>query len=54
MSTTVTIPHYAKKIKKCSRQAVLKAVQKNKLHLLPGVIKTTKVGRDYLLEITSH
>lgn len=52
MSTeTLTIPQYAKKHKNRSRIAVFKAVKKNKLHLLPGVVKINKPGRDYLLEV---
>lgn len=47
----LTIPQYAKKHKKKTRIAVFKAVQKNKFHLLPNVIKITKPGRDYLLEV---
>ncbi len=56
MSTiTLTIPEYAKKIKK-TRQAVLRAIKKEergrpKPHLLPNVIKHEKRGRDYFLEV---
>lgn len=50
----ITIPQYAKEIKNVSRQAVLKAVKdwENKKHLLPSVIKVTKPGRDYFLEVS--
>lgn len=51
MLITLTTPQYAK-IKKCSRQAVLKAAKENKLNLLPGVIKIKKVGRFHLLEMS--
>lgn len=47
----LTIPQYADKIKKSSRQAVLKAVKKKKLHLLPSVVDIKKIGRDYILEV---
>jgi hypothetical protein len=55
-NSILTIPQYVKHIKgikKISRQGVLKSVQKNKLHLLPGVVKTTKIGRDHLLEVST-
>lgn len=55
MSTRLlTIPLYAKEIKSkkiMNRHSVFKAVQKNKLHLLPGVISIKKVGTYYLLEM---
>jgi len=47
----LTIPQYAKQHKKKSRIAVFKAVKNKKFHLLPGVIKINKPGRDYLLEV---
>jgi len=56
MATIIlTIPQYADKLrkKKQNRYSVFKAVQKNKLHLLPGVVNITKVGRYHLLEVTS-
>lgn len=54
MSTiTLTIPQYAKQLraKKQNRHSVYKAVKKNKLGLLPGVIRIIKVGRYSLLEV---
>lgn len=48
----LTIPAYAKKINR-ERTTVFRAVQKEQLHLLPGVIKIIKVGRYRLLEIAS-
>lgn len=48
----ITIPDYCKTIKKVSRQAVLKAIKNKKPHLLPNVVNITKLGRDYLLEVT--
>lgn len=35
----------------CSRQNILKLVQGEKLHLLPGVVSINKVGNTYLLEV---
>lgn len=54
MSTiTLTIPQYVEKFRKNkqNRYSVFKAVQKNKMHLLPGVINIVKVGRYSLLEV---
>jgi hypothetical protein len=48
---TLTIPQYAKQVKKKSRIAVFNAVKGKKIHLLPGVISIQKIGRDYLLEV---
>ncbi len=42
---------YAEKIKSCSRQAVVKALIKNKLHLLPNVVGFKKVGSYYVLDV---
>lgn len=56
MSTvTLTIPQYADQLRKDkqNRHSVFKAVKKNKLHLLPGVIKITKIGRYTLLEVVT-
>lgn len=57
MTTTLTIPQYSAQlekqlIKKMNRHSVYKAVDKNKLHLLPGVVKINKIGRYTLLEVT--
>jgi len=48
---TITIPAYAIKKKK-DRTSVFKAAQKNKMHLLPDVVKIIKVGKYRLLEVT--
>jgi len=53
MSTVLTTTEYAKKIKKCSTQAVRKAIINNKLRLLPKVVGFKKHGRDWLIEITT-
>lgn len=47
----MTIPQYAKQIKNVSRQAVLKSIKKNKLHLLPNVVSFRKINKDYILEV---
>ncbi len=57
-TTTLTIPQYSvhlkeRGIKKMNRQNVFKAVDNNRLDLLPGVIKINKVGRYTLLEVTT-
>lgn len=49
---TLTIPKYAEKIGK-ERTTVFRAVKNKKLHLLPGVVDIKKIGRDYLLEVTT-
>lgn len=52
-TTFLTVGKYAKKIKKCSRQAVLEAIKNDKLHLLPDVISIQRAGTYYLLEVTT-
>lgn len=56
-SETLTISQYAKKIKKSSRQSVLKAIKdcekgKDKWKLLPSVVTYKKIGCYYLLEVS--
>jgi len=41
------------KVKQMNRFSVFKAIQKNKLHRLPGVISIQKVGRYSLLEVVA-
>lgn len=53
MATVLTTIQYAKQIKKCSPQAVRKAIKQDKMKNLPMVKKITKVGRDYLIELIS-
>lgn len=53
MIEILTIPQYAIRYKKKSRISVFRAVKTNKLHLLPGVVKIEKPGRDYLLQVIS-
>lgn len=49
----LTIPQYAKKYTKVKRHAILKSVKGKKMHLLPGVVKTTRIGRYFILEVTT-
>lgn len=51
MTISMSATDYAKKIKDCSRQAVVRALKKNKLHLLPNVTGYTKVGSYYVLYV---
>lgn len=49
---SLTTTEYAKKCNK-SRQSIHKAASKNKIHLLPGVKKITRVGIYYFLEVSA-
>ena len=56
---SITIPNYAKQLSpKKSRIAVYKAVKsweagnEKKRHLLPNVVSFSKLGRDYILEVS--
>jgi hypothetical protein len=50
----VTTEEYSKMLLKdepVTQQAIRKAIKKNAMHLLPGVISITKSGKYHLLEV---
>lgn len=53
-TTFITTEEYAKsglKGREVSQQSIRKAITKNKMHLLPGVISIKKSGKYHLLEV---
>jgi hypothetical protein len=52
-SKQLSVSEYAKTIKYCTRQAVLKALSKNKMKLLPGVLSVKKIGNQFVLEVST-
>jgi len=51
--TTEEYSKYGLKDKTVTQQAIRKAIAKNKLHLLPGVVSIKKAGKYHLLEVNS-
>lgn len=47
----MSVRDYAKKIKNCSRQAVLKAIKDDAIKRLPNVVSFKKVGEYYVLDV---
>jgi hypothetical protein len=54
MSTELlSIPQYAEKYTSVKRHAVLKSVKAKKMNLLPHVLEIKKIGRYYLLLVST-